>query len=131
MDDVFNMGRNLYSLFVSFSLQLTANPAPPQDLAGDRSEYNRTGRFSHGTMYYFLGGAEGAEFIKSFKLPGPMKLADHLRKRLVPEAPVADWEVLDDDAWKVEDAAGPAVNGGSPKSRNNQESNGWMKIKSR
>lgn len=137
LDDIFNIGRNLYNLFVSFSLQ-TSGPSPPQDMArdyqGDPSTYNWVGRFSHGTMFYFLGGSDGAELIKSFKLPSPLKLTDQLRKRLLPEVPVADWEVLDDDAWKVEDdtvagAADSAKHGilGSPR----RDSKGWMKVKSR
>lgn len=138
LDDIFNIGRNLYNLFVSFSLQ-TSGPAPPQDrprdYQGDHNTYNWVGRFSHGTMFYFLGGADGGELIKSFKLPSPMKLADQLRKRLLPEIPVADWEVLDDDEWKVEDAAaahvGSAAAKPSPLGSPRRDSKGWMKVKSR
>ena len=99
------------------------------------------GRYSHGTMYYFLGGAEGTELVKAFKLPGPMKLADKLKKKLVGDAPAPDWEVLEDDAWKIDDIptedliespkTTPEKAKAKPSSSKDKSrgSNGWTKVR--
>jgi hypothetical protein len=91
-------------------------------------------------MYNYLGGAQGTELIKSFKLPSPVKLVDKLKKKLVGDGPAPDWEVLEDDEWKIEEAPGNVVEdsknapaakrpdaAGSPRTA----SNGWMKLKNR
>ena len=92
------------------------------------------GRYSHGTTFYALAGADGTELVRTFKLPSPMKLADKLKKKILGESSAPDWELLDDDAWKVDDAAGvhngkelPTVEPQPPRA----ESKGWMKVKSR
>jgi hypothetical protein len=61
------------------------------------------GHFSHGTAHTFLGSPEGNDFTRSFKLPGPMKLADKLKAHLMNEMSSAEWEVLDQDAWAEEE----------------------------
>ncbi|CAN8101363.1 unnamed protein product [Discula destructiva] len=109
-EDVCNMGRNLYNLLIGN--QLTNNPttrlaqasdeagvsASPTDHLGSPSK-PMMGRFSHGTLHTFLGSAEGNEFIRSFKLPNPVKLADRLKKKMLSDADGLDWEMLEDDAW--------------------------------
>lgn len=101
------------------------NTSTPQDWVG---------RYSHGTMYYPLSGVDGTELIKSFKLPSPMKLADKLKKKLLGDAPAADWEVLDTDAWREEESHNATV-AQSPKEATRSplrsDSKGWMKVKSR
>lgn len=146
-EDVCNMGRNLHNLLISQQSSvgnaLPINKSVPE-LEGKNGQCHWIGRYSHGTTYYSLGGAEGAEFTRSFKLPGPMKLADKLKKKLISDAPAPDWEVLDDDAWKIEDGNDGGVlrenqvKGGSDKSRTSQAkstsrtgSSGWMKVKNR
>lgn len=138
------MGRNLYNLLI---VQQTNSgsifPAPSMankletDNQGVDGHVNWVGRFSHGTTFYFLGGTEGTEFTKNFKLPNPIKLADKLKKKLLSEAPTPDWEMLDDDAWKIEDEPG---DGKSPvkddalvedKNSPRRGTNGWMKVKNR
>jgi hypothetical protein len=61
------------------------------------------GKYSHGTAHSFFGSAEGTEFIRSWKLPSPMKLADRLKGKLMSEVANAEWEVLDEGAWAVDD----------------------------
>lgn len=61
------------------------------------------GRLSHGTAHTFLGSAEGHECIRSWKLLSPIKLADRLKGQLVGEMTGAEWELLDQNAWEVED----------------------------
>ncbi|KPM40716.1 hypothetical protein AK830_g5866 [Neonectria ditissima] len=142
-EDICNMGRNLHSLLINQQTNRgNMFPIPPapqitsSDAENNEIQTNWMGRFSHGTTFYFLGGAEGTEFAKNFKLPGPMKLADRLRKKLVSEAPVPDWEVLEDDAWKVEDGLDNASNATEDKSAEGKNSprrgsSGWMKVKNR
>lgn len=77
------------------------------------------GKYSHGTALSFLGNAEGTEFIRSWKLLGPMKLADKLKAKLMNEVANAEWEVLDEDAWAIEDEMGDdGVIVGARKERN-------------
>ena len=64
------------------------------------------GNYSHGTAHSFLGGTEGTEFIKSWKLPNPMKLTDKLKSRLLGEVAAAEWEVLNKDAWAEDEEMG-------------------------
>ncbi|KAK5992847.1 Autophagy-related protein 14 [Cladobotryum mycophilum] len=145
-EDICNMGRNLYSLLINIQVQgvnnLAVNSpnANPNGSQGADLDQNWLGRYSHGTTYYFLGGPEGTELIKTFKIPNPLKLADKLKKKLIGDAPAPDWEVLDDDAWKEEGVGNGTVEPkgfsdkvgnfdvrGSPRS----SSNGWMKVKTR
>lgn len=119
-EDVCNMGRNLYNLLIGN--QLTNNPAarlvqsPPSPEASNVPESTEQakdhlggnakpmmGRFSHGTVHTFLGSAEGNEFTRGFKLPNPVKLADRLKKKMLSDADGLDWEMLNDEAWAVED----------------------------
>lgn len=138
-DDICNMGKNLYSLLVSSCLQgplltNTSTDDSKQISAKEEPAPSWIGRYSHGTTFYALGGADGTDLVKTFKLPGPMKLADKLRKKLLGETPAPDWELLDDDAWKMDDDTEGMPgkehanhNTGLPKT----ESKGWMKVKSR
>lgn len=137
-EDVCHMGRNLYALLIGQQLHstqtgriyppATSSPAAKHDNP-DHEELGKAaswmGRYSHGTAHAFLGSAEGSEFLRSFKLPGPLKLADKLKKKLISEVAVPEWEVLEDDAWAVDDGDGQAnraAGGGT---------NGWTKVKTR
>lgn len=140
-EDICNMGRNLHSLLIdqeTNSGNMFPIPFTPksQDAEDGEVQTNWMGRFSHGTTFYFLGNAEGTEFAKNFKLPGPMKLADRLKKKLVSEAPAPDWEVLEDDAWKIEDGPDNESNATKDKFTEGKNSphrgsSGWMKVKNR
>ncbi|KAG6087352.1 hypothetical protein E4U15_007986 [Claviceps sp. LM218 group G6] len=114
-ENICSMGRNLYNFLTSaqahdfhtFQVEVpgwSANGEEQKERQELRQENqgNWLGRYSHGGAFYFLGSTEGSELIRSFKLPGPIKLADKLKKRLIGDAPTPDWELLDDDAWKVE-----------------------------
>ncbi|CAG9955053.1 unnamed protein product [Clonostachys rosea f. rosea IK726] len=140
-DDICQMGRNLYNLLVESQAAVAAGAAATRaahDKSGakDREpkpEASWLGRFSHGTTFYHLTSSEGNDLVKSFKLPSPVKVVDRLKKKLVGDAPAPDWEVLDDDAWKVEDAFGqPRAdqgNGVEGKPKSVGSSKGWMKVK--
>jgi hypothetical protein len=64
------------------------------------------GKYSHGAAHTNLNSADGTDFIRTWKLPSPMKLADKLKSKLMSEVANAEWEVLDEDAWAVEDEMG-------------------------
>lgn len=127
-EDVCNMGRNLYNLLIGN--QLTNNPAarlvqsppspdatgipePPESIKDQLGGNAKPmmGRYSHGTIRTFLGSAEGNEFTRSFKLPNPVKLADRLKKKMLSDADGLDWEMLNDDAWAVEEPMEEGVQG--------------------
>ncbi|KAK4044491.1 UV radiation resistance protein and autophagy-related subunit 14-domain-containing protein [Parachaetomium inaequale] len=109
-EDVCNMGQNLWRLLIgdqlhrrsvepTFRASLTPPTGSPRD--EDRSEITNPkstiGRWSHGTLHSFLGGAEGTEFVRNFKIMPPLKLADRLKKRLSSEAPMLEWEKIEGD----------------------------------
>lgn len=146
-DNICQMGRNLHQLLIKPPGTGTAEDnknGEPDDGTSDRPLF---GRYSHATMYYFLSGAKGTDFVKTFQLPNPMKLADKLKKKLVGDAPAPDWEVLDDDAWMdmpAEElvhvhnatrpdktkATGPREKSkASSGSKGSSGSNGWTKVR--
>ncbi len=105
-----NIGRTLYNLLIGN--QLLNNPAGrlfpaagAQDgelaIGGElgKSATTLMGRYSHGMAHTFLND----EFARTFKLPNPKTLTDRLKSKLSSDGPVADWEVLDDDAWVADD----------------------------
>ncbi|EGX92732.1 hypothetical protein CCM_04105 [Cordyceps militaris CM01] len=140
-DDICNMGKSLYSLFASSCLQgppftNSTNDDSKTPTTKDEAAPSWIGRYSHGTTFYALAGADGTELVRTFKLPSPIKLADKLKKKILGETSNPDWELLDDDAWRVDDATGvgngngnelPAIALEPPRT----ESKGWMKVKSR
>lgn len=166
-DDVCNMGQNLWRLMIGDHLiRKSIEPTFPNVAilpAGSNNDdksggigsaaaaagvaKTQIGKWSHGTTHSFLGGAEGSEFIRNFKLLAPIKLADWLKKKLSSEAPMLDWEKIDGDEVRAGEnndhgtigiegsgfvtsrttaasggEAGAAVGGGL---------NGWTKLKNR
>ncbi|KAK2741032.1 hypothetical protein FQN57_005768 [Myotisia sp. PD_48] len=62
------------------------------------------GHYSHGSAHSFLGSAEGIEFMKSWKMPSPVKIADKLKSTLLGEMANAEWELLGEEEWEDEAA---------------------------
>lgn len=77
------------------------------------------GHYSHGTIHSFLGASEGSEFIRTWKLPTPTKIADKLKVNLLGEMATAEWELLDEREWDDEPAEGQHDHE-TPTSRNSQ-----------
>jgi hypothetical protein len=113
-EDVCSMGQNLWRLLIgdqlhrrsvepTFPSSLTPPTGSPRDEGhGEITNPKSTiGRWSHGTVHSFLGGAEGTEFVRNFKILSPLKLADRLKKRLSSEAGMLEWENIEGD--EVED----------------------------
>ncbi|KAL2158477.1 hypothetical protein VTH06DRAFT_4243 [Thermothelomyces fergusii] len=111
-EDVCNIGQNLWRLLIgdqlrrrsvqpTFRSALTPPAGSPGDDGGGRGEMASprptVGRWSHTTLHSYLGGAEGAEFVRSFKIVSPLKLADRLKQRLSSEAPMLEWEKIEGD----------------------------------
>lgn len=119
-DDICNIGRNMYNLLIGSrqrpgpssrvpSTQSTPSKGGNRDSEPEDKKPNSEslmGKYSHGTAQSFLGSAEGTEFIRSWKLLNPMKLADKLKAKLMNEVANAEWEELNEDAWAVEDEMG-------------------------
>ena len=130
-DDMWNIGQNLWRLLIGDQLHRKAVeptfPSPvdsPRDDDAQRTK-SQMGRWSHGTTHSFLGGAEGTEYMRNFKLPSPIKLADRLKKKLSSEAPMLEWEKIDgDEARAGEDEVGEGANRAAGLS-------GWTKVKNR
>jgi hypothetical protein len=128
-EDVCNIGRNMFNLLVAS--QARGGPGNVNHSNGSRTPSARTtptkgdseergrerkgsvtsptttlmGHYSHGTAHSFLGGTAGTEFTRGFKLISPTKLVDRLKSRLASEVANAEWELLDPDAWAVEEEA--------------------------
>lgn len=104
-EEICQMGRNLYTILIESQKPKPSDKGNAASSADpDKKEPNWIGRFSHGTTYYYLGGAEGTDLTRSFKLLNPSRIADQLKKKLIGDAPIPGWELLEDEAWKVEEA---------------------------
>ncbi|KAK2810266.1 hypothetical protein FQN49_008546 [Arthroderma sp. PD_2] len=131
-EDVCDIGRNLWQLLVAPPAFLKAlsnrenpqSPSPsrqdkdgPEKGNGDinistngnpRNNLRRSrslpilGHYSHGSAHSFLGSVEGVEFMKTWKLPSPVKIADKLKSTLLGEMANAEWELLGEDEWEEE-----------------------------
>lgn len=125
-EDVCNMGQNLWRLLIgdqlhrrsvepTFPSSLTPPTGSPrrEDHGEATNPMSTIGRWSHGTLHSFLGGAEGSEFVRNFKILPPLKLADRLKKRLSSEAPMLEWEKIEGDEFEDGFEDGVFVRGSS------------------
>ncbi|CRG92209.1 hypothetical protein PISL3812_09265 [Talaromyces islandicus] len=110
-----NMGKSLWQLLVSPPAQtpnsirtvsghdlqskLKIDRNSPKTIIQRTKSFPIFGHYSHGTSHSFLGAAEGMEFVKSWKLLTPTKLADKLKAALQGEMANAEWELLDEKEW--------------------------------
>lgn len=119
-EDICNIGRNFFNLLIGSQTR----PPPGSRVSSPQSTPTKggreveseaedkkppvsiMGRYSHGTAYSFLGNADGNDFIRSWKLLSPIKLTDKLKAKLLTEVANAEWELLDQDAWQVDDEMG-------------------------
>lgn len=128
-EDMFSIGRNLYNLLIGN--QLPSNPAgrvfsaspamsPSSNTRGTAGNSNNSnaksggnesvangktsipasiGLSSHGATHTYLSD----KTVQNFKILNPNRLADRLRTKLSSDSTMPDWEVLEDDAWAVDD----------------------------
>ena len=116
-EDACSMGKNLWLLLVGRPGRLLSGlqiaEEMPQASKSGTKEGSRAapmaslGQFSHGTSHTFLGGSEGNDFMRGWKLSSPMKIVDRVKSNLLGDMAGAEWEVLDERAWE-EDEAGIA-----------------------
>lgn len=160
-EEVCLIGVNFFNLLVGTSPRPgpSGQNTPPQvpsakgsEMEPKTEEHQRLtmGRFSHGTSHTFLGSAEGQEFIRSWKLLSPIKLADRLKSQLLGELTGAEWELLDQKAWEIEEGDDegavlvtpkerisdvPRTVGGDDEDLGDEErkpgTSGWTKVKPR
>lgn len=119
-EDICNIGRNLYNLLIGpRSRPLPGRNASTQSTPSKNGRGTDTetddrknvapsimGKWSHGTAHSNLGSTEGSKFIRDWILLNPTKLADKLKSQLLSEVANAEWEMLDPEAWQVEDEMG-------------------------
>jgi hypothetical protein len=71
----------------------------PQTTIQRTKSFPMLGHYSHGTVHSFLAASEGVDFMRTWKLPTPTKIADKLKANLLGEMASAEWEVLEEKEW--------------------------------
>ena len=120
--DVCPMGRNLYLLFDPESRRArrerlssgsnNTEALKESGISADRNSPSLFGQLSHGTAHSFLGAAEAAEPLSSWRLQNTHRIWDKVRTHLITEMQKAEWEVV--QQWDDEELAGeePVLVGG-------------------
>ncbi|KAK1757437.1 UV radiation resistance protein and autophagy-related subunit 14-domain-containing protein [Echria macrotheca] len=120
-DDIANMGQNLWRLLIGDQVhRRSVEPTFPAMTPTEETNaemmatkpQSMMGRWSHGTTYAYLGGAEGNELVRIFKIMSPARLADNLKRRLSSEAPMLEWETIEGDEAEDVLEEGILVHGG-------------------
>jgi hypothetical protein len=143
-EDICNIGKNMWQLLVSPTTAQNANTTTttraissretvavrpkntnqqqPKTTIQRTKSFPMLGHYSHGTSHSFLGASEGVEFMKTWKLPTPAKIADKLKSALLGEMANAEWELLEEKEWddlaegsRDNDTANLPAQDGSPK----------------
>ncbi|KAL4813386.1 UV radiation resistance protein and autophagy-related subunit 14-domain-containing protein [Aspergillus spinulosporus] len=111
-EDVCDIGKNLWQLLVAppgqssaliatrkGSYQTKAHKDFPKTMIQRTKSFPMLGHYSHGTAHSFLGGSEGTEFVRNWRLPSPTKVVDRLKSTLLGEMASAEWELLEENEW--------------------------------
>ncbi|EED16001.1 conserved hypothetical protein [Talaromyces stipitatus ATCC 10500] len=124
-EDICNVGKNMWQLLVSPTTAQNAtttastttmraisnrdivsvrpknntNSQQPKTIIQRTKSFPMLGHYSHGTSHSFLGASDGVEFMKTWKLPTPAKIADKLKSALLGEIANAEWELLEEKEW--------------------------------
>ncbi|EPS26041.1 hypothetical protein PDE_00977 [Penicillium oxalicum 114-2] len=113
-EDICNIGKGMWQLLVAppapastlmraFAGRDTQKIKPtkdsPQTTIQRTKSFPMLGHYSHGTAHSFLAASEGVEFMRTWKLPTPTRIADKLKATLLGEMASAEWEVLDEKEW--------------------------------
>lgn len=120
-EDMTALGKNLYNLLVGGRAPPAAPSAAgvPTVASGDSgSEGLGMGRYSHGARHSSLVGKAGEELVRGFRLLGPVKMADRLRRDLLAEVVGAGWEMVEgEEAGEEEEGKGDGGGGGEGEGR--------------
>lgn len=106
-EDMTALGKNLYNLLVGGRAPPAAPSAAgvPTVASGDSgSDGLGLGRYSHGARHSSLVGKAGEELVRGFRLLGPVKMADRLRRDLLAEVVGAGWEMVEGEVEEEEEA---------------------------
>ncbi|KAJ5972636.1 uncharacterized protein N7479_002554 [Penicillium vulpinum] len=114
-EDVCDIGKSLWQLLVAppahpstlmraFAGRDTQNQIKsakdsPKTTIQRTTSFPMLGHYSHGTAHSFLGASEGVEFMRLWKLPTPLKIADKLKANFQGEMASAEWELLEEKEW--------------------------------
>lgn len=113
-EEICNIGKNMWQLLVAppleeatlmraFAVRETKPMKPLRDLPKTSLQktisFPMMGHYSHGTVHSFLGASEGTEFVRTWRLPIPLKVVDKLKSTLLGEMASAEWEVLEEKEW--------------------------------
>ncbi|PWY71484.1 hypothetical protein BO70DRAFT_389650 [Aspergillus heteromorphus CBS 117.55] len=113
-EEVCNIGKNMWQLLVApptrpstllrafagrdIQTKMRISKDSPRTTIQRTMSFPMLGHYSHGTAHSFLGATEGAEFVRTWKLPTPIKVADKLKSTLLGEMASAEWELLEGDS---------------------------------
>lgn len=88
-------------VFAGRDTQSKMKPAKdsPQTTIQRTKSFPMLGHYSHGTVHSFLAASGGTDFIRSWNLPTPTKIADKLKANLLGEMAGAEWELLEEKEW--------------------------------
>ncbi|KKY26187.1 hypothetical protein UCDDS831_g01697 [Diplodia seriata] len=159
-EEICPMGKNMFKLLVddaqatlSALEQEAARKAEAKSGAPARSAGVPDvvmGYFSHGMSKGFLGSAEGTNYMKGWRFQTAMKAVDRVKGHLQAEMQGAEWEVLDEKEWEMDEETPQGVdwagemkkvssgtklanaamgNGGTDEGQG--KARGWTKLKSR
>lgn len=117
-EEVCDLGKNMWQLLVASPAQVPSSMRAfasrdvqskmkvsrdhPRTSIQRAKSFPMLGHYSHGTVHSFLGGSEGTEFMRSWKLPTPTRVVDKLRTTLLGEMASAEWELLEKKEWDDE-----------------------------
>ncbi|RDH28115.1 UV radiation resistance protein and autophagy-related subunit 14-domain-containing protein [Aspergillus welwitschiae] len=112
-EEVCNVGKNMWQLLVAppaqpstlsrafagrdIQAKMRASKDSPRTTIQRTMSFPMLGHYSHGTAHSFLGAVEGAEFMRTWRLPTPTKIVDKLKSTLLGEMASAEWELLEGD----------------------------------
>ncbi|KAL1651389.1 hypothetical protein SLS58_000729 [Diplodia intermedia] len=112
-EEICPMGKNMFKLLVddaqatlSALEQEAARKAEAKSGAPARSAGAPDvvmGYFSHGMSKGFLGSAEGTNYMKGWRFQTAMKAVDRVKGHLQAEMQGAEWEVLDEKEWEMDE----------------------------
>lgn len=142
-EDVCALGKNLWQLLVADSRRREQRKDSSKESQNSEKANDAPfllGQFSHGTAHSFLGGAEGTQYMRDWKLKGPAELFVKVRAHLLAEMQGAEWEfVVQQDELSAEEpeiigtrvmhASGNGTP--SPRPAKAKGASGWTKLKSR
>ncbi|PYI14951.1 hypothetical protein BO86DRAFT_354770 [Aspergillus japonicus CBS 114.51] len=110
-EEICDMGKNLWQLLVAppaqqstlmrafagrdIHVKVKTSKVSPKTSIQRTVSFPMLGHYSHGTVHSFLGAAEGAEFMRTWRLPSPTRVIDKLKSTLMGELASAEWELLE------------------------------------